>query len=131
MSNAIYPSLPGLTFGMTRTPIFKTGIQESVSGKESRLAYQFYPRVKFNLQYELLRDDYAPVNYCLWSEDMTNGVWNRSSGGTGVTPSVTANYSQAPDGSYTADRVVMNKGAGSTGSDFSQIFQSFNSFNSL
>jgi uncharacterized protein (TIGR02217 family) len=63
MSAFIYPTLPGLTFDTTRTPIFKTNVQESPSGKESRFSYQFYPRVKYNLIYSLLRDDVTPSEF--------------------------------------------------------------------
>ena len=60
MSNLIYPPLPGLTFGNTRTPVFSTSVQTSLTGKESRLANRAYPNWKFELQYELLRDYIAP-----------------------------------------------------------------------
>lgn len=57
MSGLVYPVLPGLTFGNTRIPNFNTGVQAALSGKESRIAYQIYPLMTFELQYELLRDD--------------------------------------------------------------------------
>jgi uncharacterized protein (TIGR02217 family) len=61
VSNLVYPSsLPGLTFGNTRSPAYNTGIQAALSGKESRIAYQQYPLMTFELQYELLRDYSTP-----------------------------------------------------------------------
>jgi hypothetical protein len=58
MSNLVYPpSIPGLTYDSTRAPTFNTGIQKALTGKESRIAYQLYPLVKFELTYELLRDN--------------------------------------------------------------------------
>lgn len=61
MSGLIYPSnLPGLTWESTRTPLFKTGVQEALSGKESRMSYQVYPRFAFELQYEFLRHNLTP-----------------------------------------------------------------------
>lgn len=60
MSSLVYPVLPGLTFGNTRSPTFNTGIQAALSGKESRIAYQLYPLTTFELQYELLRDYVSP-----------------------------------------------------------------------
>lgn len=60
MSALIYPStLPGLTFDNVRTPIFKTAVQEAVSGKETRISLQAYPRYRFELQYEFLNDTIA------------------------------------------------------------------------
>src|SRR5256885_972617 len=61
MSSLVYPAnLPGLTFGNTRSPVFNTGIQRALTGKESRIAYQLYPLFTFELQYELLRDYTTP-----------------------------------------------------------------------
>jgi hypothetical protein len=124
MSSLVFPSnIPGILFGVTRTPIFKTSVQEAVSGKESRFSFMQYPRVKFNLQYELLRDDYNQTNYCIWSQDLdAGGSWTKTNNGTGVPPVITPNYSQAPDGTFTADRVFFNRGAGTTSSDFSRIY---------
>lgn len=61
MSGLVYPAnLPGLTWGSTRSPVFNTGVQAALSGKESRIAYQLYPMTEFELQYELLRDYVFP-----------------------------------------------------------------------
>ena len=57
MSSFVYPTLPGLTFNNVRTPLWNTGIQSAVSGKESAIAYRQYPLYRFELQYELLRDN--------------------------------------------------------------------------
>lgn len=55
MSNAIFPKLPGLTWGITRTPVWSTHIQTSSSGRELRAAYWSYPIWRYSLKYELLR----------------------------------------------------------------------------
>lgn len=55
MSNAIYPSLPGILWPIAKSPIWKTNIQESMSGKEIRTAVMTYPRWQFTLAYEFLR----------------------------------------------------------------------------
>ena len=55
MSNAIFPTLAGLAFPVTRKPIWNTTVQESVSGKETRVGYWTYPRWEYNLSVELLR----------------------------------------------------------------------------
>lgn len=56
MSNAIYPTLAGLKFGVVRTPIFSTSIKTASSGREFRAANQLYPSWRYRLQYEFLRD---------------------------------------------------------------------------
>lgn len=60
MSGLVYPTLPGITFDSVRSAIFNTGLQASLSGKESRIAYQIYPLFQFDLTYELLRDYTTP-----------------------------------------------------------------------
>jgi uncharacterized protein (TIGR02217 family) len=60
MSSNVFPTIPGLTFGNKRTPTFNTGVQQALSGKESRIAYQLYPLITFELQFELLRDTITP-----------------------------------------------------------------------
>lgn len=58
------------------------------------------------------------------TEQFDDAVWTKTAGGTGATPVVTANAGVAPDGSMTADRVLLNKGAGTTTADDSRIAQS-------
>lgn len=55
MSNEIFPTLPGLAWSVVKSPIWKTGIQQAVSGKEVRTAYRARPIWKFSLTYEFLR----------------------------------------------------------------------------
>lgn len=55
MGNAIFPTLPGLAWSVTKTPTWKTTIQRSVSGKETRASYQARPIWSFTLSYEVLR----------------------------------------------------------------------------
>lgn len=56
MSNAIFPTLPGLTWNVTKQPSFATNIQKSVSGKENRISLQNSPMYTFKMTYEFLRD---------------------------------------------------------------------------
>ena len=55
MSNAVFPSMPGLKWGVTKTPIWSTKVQRAASGRELRAAYFSYPLGKFSLSYEVLR----------------------------------------------------------------------------
>lgn len=61
MSNLIFPNdIKGLTWAGERVPVWKTGYQESLSGKVSTLRYMQYPVYEWVLNYELLRHDLAP-----------------------------------------------------------------------
>lgn len=55
MSNNIFPTMPGLTWNVIKTPQWKTGVQTSVSGKELRTAYRSRPIWRFSMGYEVLR----------------------------------------------------------------------------
>ena len=55
MSNAVFPVLPGLSWGRTLTPVWKTDVKESVSGMEFRWSAMAYPRYRVALKYEVLR----------------------------------------------------------------------------
>jgi uncharacterized protein (TIGR02217 family) len=55
MSTVILPSLAGLGFDVTRTPVWDTTVQQAISGKETRIARQTYPRWKWELTYSVLR----------------------------------------------------------------------------
>lgn len=55
MSDAVFPILPGLKWGIKRAPIWKTLMQESVSGKELSVSLMSYPLRRYSLSYEFLR----------------------------------------------------------------------------
>lgn len=55
MSDAVFPTLPGVKWNVKRTPIWKTLSEESVSGKEASVALMTYPLRCYTLSYELLR----------------------------------------------------------------------------
>jgi uncharacterized protein (TIGR02217 family) len=57
MSLAVFPALAGLEYPVVRAPIFKTLTQESASGMETRTALQLYPRWRWTLSFNFLRDD--------------------------------------------------------------------------
>ncbi|MCV3281819.1 phage head spike fiber domain-containing protein [Aeromonas caviae] len=57
------------------------------------------------------------TNLVIRSADMTQSPWSGNNAGTGVLPIVTGNYAVAPDGSQSATRLILNKGAGTTGVD--------------
>ena len=59
MSNAVFPSLPGLSWGIRKIPQFSTKVQKSTNGRELRAAFYSYPLYNFSLQYEVLREAVA------------------------------------------------------------------------
>jgi uncharacterized protein (TIGR02217 family) len=56
MSNEVYPALPGLGIKVGKAPIWKTEVQQSVSGKELRGSFMAYPNYRLSLEYEVLRE---------------------------------------------------------------------------
>lgn len=48
--------LPGLTFQITKSPMFRTRVHEATSGKETRNSLMAMPRWDFELNYEFLED---------------------------------------------------------------------------
>jgi uncharacterized protein (TIGR02217 family) len=59
MTNNVFPALAGLSFPILRTPRWRTGKQEALSGKESVISYRQWPIPRWELSYEFLRDDIA------------------------------------------------------------------------
>jgi uncharacterized protein (TIGR02217 family) len=57
MSNAVFPSLIGLTYPVVKTPRWSTKVQTTVSGKETRLNLWSYPIWEYTLGYDMLRSD--------------------------------------------------------------------------
>lgn len=57
MSNALFPSLPGLNWNVVRSPRFSTKVQTTASGKELRSSFWTYPIWDFSLSFEFLRQD--------------------------------------------------------------------------
>lgn len=59
MSNAIYPTLPGLTPKVSRTAVWESTIKGTASGREYAGAIMTSPRYRYRLEYEFLRDAVA------------------------------------------------------------------------
>jgi uncharacterized protein (TIGR02217 family) len=55
---AIFPSLPGLAWSVTKQPRYATRIQRAVSGRELRALDQLNPIWTWTLTYSLLRDEW-------------------------------------------------------------------------
>ncbi len=52
---AVFPTLPGVSWNRTRRPIWKTITQESVSGIETTAGLMAYPLYEWELTYDVLR----------------------------------------------------------------------------
>ena len=63
----------------------------------------------------------ARTNLCIRSQEFDHAAWTKLAAGTGVAPVVTANYGVAPDGTTTAARVQLNRGAGSGSGNYSKF----------
>lgn len=59
MSNAVFPVMPGLTWDITRIPVWSTTVKTSVSGREFRSANFSYPRYRYKMVYSVLRQTAA------------------------------------------------------------------------
>lgn len=57
MSNALFPTLPGLRWDIEKNPEFNTIVQRSVSLAELRGSFTATPIYNFTLHYDVLRDD--------------------------------------------------------------------------
>ena len=55
MSDAIFPTLPGLAWNIVRQPEFRTRTHKAVSGREVRMAFMSSPMVTFKMSYDVLR----------------------------------------------------------------------------
>jgi hypothetical protein len=74
-------------------------------------------RPKLAARYNLLTYTEQFDNSSVWSNVTALETWQ----GTGLQPTVTANYGIAPDGTQTAERIQFNLGGGTTSSDRSGI----------
>lgn len=127
MSGVIFPSsLLGKQFTSRKTPTFSTHTQRALSGKESRISYRAYPLYEWELSYEFLSDEFQSMlprtNFIAYSQDFTQ--WTPGNAGAGFAPVVIGTWvgTVAPDGTYTADRLILNAGTGTTGGDYSLIY---------
>nr|DAX16573.1 MAG TPA: minor tail protein [Caudoviricetes sp.] len=59
MQAAVFPDLPGISWGVTKTPEFFSLTKVSPSGVDVAAALSAYPRWRFSLSYEFLRTDAA------------------------------------------------------------------------
>lgn len=129
MSNLVYPAnLPGLTFGNTRTPTFNTGVQQALSGKESRISYQIYPMFEFELQYELLRDYVTPsdLKSLVGLFIAVKGQWDTFLFSDPAFNTVAGMYMATLNGTTATYQTVAYYGVTASGAYGPEIIQNFN-----
>ena len=104
--------------GSTATRVNRDGLIETVATDEPRI--DFLNNTKGHLLLEPSRS-----NLVTYSEDFSE--WTKQNAGTGTAPIVTSNNTISPDGTQNADKVVFNKGTGTTTADLSILTTSFTS----
>jgi hypothetical protein len=103
------------------TRVNKDGLIESVASGVPRLDYPLIDGVVQSCPALLLEP--SRTNYLRYSEDLSQSNWVKTNTGTGVAPTVTANYAISPDGSQNASRVQFDINGGTTISDRSRLYQ--------
>jgi uncharacterized protein (TIGR02217 family) len=56
LSNAVFPTLIGARFPVSKQPMWSGKVQQAASGAETRVSYWSYPRWRYTIGYEVLRD---------------------------------------------------------------------------
>ena len=121
-ASKVYSVIPNTTDGdfdfsrgSTATRVNKDGLIEVVASNVPRLDYPLIDGVVQDCPSLLLEPQRS--NLFPYSESFDNAAWNKSSIGVGLVPIVTANQGLAPDGTFTADRIVLNLNGGVGSSD--------------
>jgi hypothetical protein len=116
---SVVPTNSNGDFDFTRTSsatrVNKDGLIESVATETPRLDYPLIEGVVQDCPALLLEPQ--RTNIIPYSESFSNVAWNKSFIGIGSVPVVTANQGLAPDGTFTADRIVLNLNGGVTSGD--------------
>jgi hypothetical protein len=56
LSNAVFPTLIGARFPVRKLPMWSGKVQQAASGAETRVSYWSYPRWRYTIGFEVLRD---------------------------------------------------------------------------
>jgi len=111
LKESIFPSYPKYT---DMAPSFNRGSAATVTDFEGRIVYPLSNEMRFRGQNRI-------QNFCTRTENFASANWASTASGTGSAMVKTPNYTTAPDGTNTACRIQLNKGAGNTGSDYSGV----------
>jgi hypothetical protein len=128
--NSIFPTNGDGNFtfdrSSTATRVNKEGLIETVAIDTPRLDYPLIDGVVQSEPALLLEP--SRTNSLRYSNLFTwSSGWAKAAAGTGSAPTVTGNYAISPDGSQNASRLQLDKGSGTTTSDFSYMYQTVSS----
>lgn len=114
MSTSVFPSLPGMTFPIQRSPVFDTRTQTAISGKETRIALQSYPRRKYEIPFSVLRSSLslAEMQTLVGFFNSLYGGWDTFLYTDADDNSVTGQGLGTGDGSTTAFQLIRAFGGG-------------------
>lgn len=130
MGNSVFPALGGLQWGVVKSPMFNTRLQQSVGGYETRINFSVDPRWRWTLGYEFLRQNATNAEFqslanfylqrrgrydsFLYSDPTDNAI--------AAADRLTLGHSLVGDGSTTAFRLLRRL----TASGFGQAVYNFN-----
>jgi hypothetical protein len=103
------------------TRVNESGLIETLAANTPRIDYD-----PATLACKGLMIEEARSNLLLRSSELQNGAWAPGFGGTGSAAVITANDAVAPDGTMTAARIRLNRGAGNAVGDTSTLSQTNN-----
>ena len=106
------------TRGSEATFVNAQGLIESTASNDA-------PRIDYSTGAKAFLLENQSTNLIPYSSDFSQ--WNKISGGTGTTPVVTTNNTISPDGTQNADKVVFDKGSGTSTSNLSILQANFTS----
>lgn len=112
----IFPTLPGATWDIVRTPTWKTGYQEALSGKASTLGYQQYPLWEWELHYSVLRDVLNEIHQIVGFFNSMRGRYGSFRYLDPTFNTVVAEPFGTGDGATPSFQLIANYGAGGVGS---------------
>lgn len=112
MGNAVFPTLAGVSWPKLKTPIWKTAVQQAVSGRELRAAFRQYPVYKFTLTHDFLRADStnAELQALLGFFNARKGSWDSFLYVDPLDNSVTSQSFGTGDGATTKFQLVRTFG---------------------
>lgn len=118
MSTQVFPSLIGQGWGITRSPIWKTLVNQAVSGRETRMGLWSYPIYEWELTFNFLR--IGTMRQTVYSElQSLMGLFNKMNGSFD-----SFLYTDGDDNAVTG----ANLGLGNGSTTQFQLVRSFGSF---
>lgn len=131
MSSLVFPTFPGLSWGVTVTPKFSTAVKTAISGRELRAAMAAYPMWEIALQYEFLRGGSLGTDLDTLAGFFlqVKGQWDSFLFPVPGDQSVTGASFGTGNGSTTAFQLTRTRGAGGFG--FTEPVQNLNAAPSI